>query len=185
MWSGLAAQQSGSAAYEDLVRRYSEAHRCYHTLEHLAECLACFEGVRELAMHGAEVEAALWFHDAVYEPTRTDNESRSAELAHRLLLDAGVRRERVSRIEQLVDMRPLDETSHRSESIVRFVIEVNQGWFAAHGVKPGARVEVCRSATPVRLARLHGIEHSGALFTDRLVRKFDLPVQGWRGRKRP
>ena len=38
---------------------------------------------------------------------------------------------------------------------------------------------------PVRLARLHGIEHSGALFTDRLVRKFRLPVEGWRGRARP
>src|SRR5690606_14443467 len=50
---------------------------------------------------------------------------------------------------------------------------------------PGVRVEVCRSATPVRLARLHGIEHSGALFTDRLVRKFGLPVEGWRGRARP
>jgi Predicted sugar kinase len=50
---------------------------------------------------------------------------------------------------------------------------------------PGVRVEVCRSATPVRLARLHGIEHSGALFTDRLVRKFGLPVEGWRGRVRP
>ena len=52
-------------------------------------------------------------------------------------------------------------------------------------LRPGARVEVCRSATPVRLARLHGIEHSGALFTDRLVRKFGLPVEGWRGRARP
>jgi NAD+ kinase len=52
-------------------------------------------------------------------------------------------------------------------------------------LRPGARVEVCRSATPVRLARLHGIEHSGALFTDRLVRKFRLPVEGWRGRARP
>ncbi|MCH8613179.1 NAD kinase [Arsenicicoccus dermatophilus] len=41
----------------------------------------------------------------------------------------------------------------------------------------GARVEVHRSATPVRLARL-----SAAPFTDRLVRKFDLSVAGWRGR---
>jgi NAD+ kinase len=49
---------------------------------------------------------------------------------------------------------------------------------------PGARVEVRRSATPVRLARLHGVEHTGAPFTDRLVAKFDLPVQGWRGRTR-
>ncbi len=41
----------------------------------------------------------------------------------------------------------------------------------------GARVEVRRGSTPVRLARLHQ-----APFTDRLVAKFDLPVSGWRGR---
>lgn len=40
----------------------------------------------------------------------------------------------------------------------------------------GARVEVRRSGTPARLARLHE-----APFADRLVRKFDLPVAGWRG----
>lgn len=40
----------------------------------------------------------------------------------------------------------------------------------------GARVVVRRSPIPVRLARLHE-----GPFTDRLVRKFDLPVTGWRG----
>lgn len=50
---------------------------------------------------------------------------------------------------------------------------------------PGARVEVRRGQIPVRLARLHGIESTGAPFTDRLVAKFELPVQGWRGRVRP
>jgi NAD+ kinase len=49
----------------------------------------------------------------------------------------------------------------------------------------GARVEVRRGEVPVRLARLHGVEDTGAPFTDRLVAKFDLPVQGWRGRSRP
>lgn len=44
-------------------------------------------------------------------------------------------------IAQLVDMQPFDERSHRAESVVRFVIEVNQGWFEAHGVKVGAKVE--------------------------------------------
>ena len=42
---------------------------------------------------------------------------------------------------------------------------------------PGARVEVRRSAIPVRLARL-----ARPPFTDRLVAKFRLPVHGWRGR---
>lgn len=41
---------------------------------------------------------------------------------------------------------------------------------------PGARVEVRRGERPVRLARLHE-----APFTDRLVAKFALPVEGWRG----
>lgn len=41
---------------------------------------------------------------------------------------------------------------------------------------PGARIEVRRSHTPVQLARL-----TTAPFTDRLVAKFALPVDGWRG----
>ena len=43
----------------------------------------------------------------------------------------------------------------------------------------GARVEITRHAMPVRLARVHT-----APFTDRLVAKFDLPVEGWRGKRR-
>lgn len=46
----------------------------------------------------------------------------------------------------------------------------------SHDLPPGARVVVRRSERPVRLARLHQ-----AAFTDRLVRKFRLPVEGWRG----
>ncbi len=41
---------------------------------------------------------------------------------------------------------------------------------------PGARIEVRRGERPVRLVRLHE-----APFTDRLVAKFGLPVEGWRG----
>jgi NAD+ kinase len=46
-------------------------------------------------------------------------------------------------------------------------------------VPPGARVEITRGARPVRLARVHP-----SPFTDRLVAKFELPVEGWRGRGR-
>ncbi|GMA85352.1 hypothetical protein GCM10025868_06020 [Angustibacter aerolatus] len=43
-------------------------------------------------------------------------------------------------------------------------------------LKPGSRIEAVRGERPVRLARL-----SRSPFTDRLVGKFRLPVQGWRG----
>lgn len=45
-----------------------------------------------------------------------------------------------------------------------------------HELPPGARVVVKRSDVPIRVARL-----SASSFTDRLVRKFSLPVSGWRG----
>ncbi|WEK60230.1 MAG: NAD kinase [Candidatus Microbacterium colombiense] len=48
----------------------------------------------------------------------------------------------------------------------------------SHELPPGARVVVRRSSRPVRLARLHP-----TAFTNRLVRKFQLPVEGWRGQE--
>jgi uncharacterized membrane protein (UPF0127 family) len=41
----------------------------------------------------------------------------------------------------IADMRPHDETSHCAKSPVRFALEMNQGWFAARGLKPGARLQ--------------------------------------------
>ena len=46
----------------------------------------------------------------------------------------------------------------------------------SHAVPSGSRIEVVRGKKPVRLVRL-----SAGTFTDRLVRKFALPVEGWRG----
>jgi NAD+ kinase len=46
-----------------------------------------------------------------------------------------------------------------------------------HEIQPRDRLEVVRSEVPVRLVRLRS-----APFTDRLVDKFQLPVQGWSGR---
>jgi NAD+ kinase len=52
-------------------------------------------------------------------------------------------------------------------------------------LSPGARIEVRRGELPVSLARVHGLTGglpAGGEFTDRLVAKFGLPVEGWRGR---
>ena len=45
-----------------------------------------------------------------------------------------------------------------------------------YDLAPGSRVEVRKGALPVRLARIHP-----APFTERLVGKFNLPTEGWRG----
>ncbi len=40
----------------------------------------------------------------------------------------------------MADMQPMDETSHCSKEPVRYALEMNQGWFAQKGIKPGTRL---------------------------------------------
>jgi hypothetical protein len=40
----------------------------------------------------------------------------------------------------LADMKPMSEDSHCSARPVRYVLEMNQGWFARRGIKAGARL---------------------------------------------
>ncbi len=89
---GLPPEEETFAA---LLKAYSEPHRHYHTVEHIDHCLRELDAEISLAREPAEVELALWFHDAVYNPHRSDNEQKSAELACSLLeRRGGIPRER-------------------------------------------------------------------------------------------
>lgn len=102
MWEELGAQGSQQALFNQLIAAYSERHRHYHTLQHLRECLQSFEAARTLAQRPAEVELALWFHDAVYDVHRDDNEERSAEWAAMAVRNAGLQDAVAQRVHALV-----------------------------------------------------------------------------------
>ena len=102
MWRQLGASGSDDALFLRLVECYSEPHRKYHTMQHLKECFAHLESVRSFAERAGEVELALWFHDAIYDTRRKDNEERSAEWARDSALAAGLADDQASRIYQLV-----------------------------------------------------------------------------------
>jgi predicted metal-dependent HD superfamily phosphohydrolase len=71
-----------------LIAIYSGGDRHYHDLRHIETLLALAEEhAREISDNEA-IEAAIWFHDAVYDTRKADNEGQSAELATKLL--AGV-----------------------------------------------------------------------------------------------
>jgi predicted metal-dependent HD superfamily phosphohydrolase len=95
--AGIAPSESD---YRRVRRAWSGMGRHYHTLAHLDSCLRELDGARELALRAAEVELALWFHDAVYRSWRRDNEARSADLAVSVLRAAPA--ETVERIRQMV-----------------------------------------------------------------------------------
>ena len=82
--------------YADLVARYSENGRFYHTFDHL---IAVLTDVRELP---ATVQFAAWFHDVIYDPRRSDNEERSAAFAATALRQLTVPQPLIERVAQLI-----------------------------------------------------------------------------------
>src|SRR4051794_22476684 len=67
--------------FDRLVAAYSEPHRHYHNLEHIAEMLRVVDRLSKFAADPDAVRLAVWFHDAVYDPRAKDNEKLSAILA--------------------------------------------------------------------------------------------------------
>jgi predicted metal-dependent HD superfamily phosphohydrolase len=102
MWKGLGVDAGDEALYRELIDKYSEAHRKYHTVRHLDECLDGLNEIRSLAVHAHEIEIALWFHDAIYDVTRHDNEERSAAWIQNAALSRGLPVEVANRLHALV-----------------------------------------------------------------------------------
>ncbi|MBA3817853.1 MAG: hypothetical protein H0X17_03105 [Deltaproteobacteria bacterium] len=70
-----------------LAAAYAEPHRAYHTTAHITELVRWFDIVADAVgwRDPSAVYLAILFHDAVYDPTRADNEARSADLARALV----------------------------------------------------------------------------------------------------
>lgn len=85
--SDLACDHLAAVVRSDLLRRWAEPHRCYHTTAHLAHMLDSLDALRRggVGFNAEAVELAAWFHDAVYDIGATDNEERSAKLALKCL----------------------------------------------------------------------------------------------------
>ena len=90
LWRAATKNPAPAGSYDRLVALYSEPHRHYHNLSHIADCLAEFDRARSLAREPLAVELAIWFHDAVYDTRAADNEERSAQLAQTWLGEARV-----------------------------------------------------------------------------------------------
>jgi predicted metal-dependent HD superfamily phosphohydrolase len=84
----IGANGDGLAVYQELFSLYSEPHRHYHNLGHIAECLEEFDSARHLAQQPLAVELAIWFHDAIYDAHAADNEEQSASLAKKRVPEA-------------------------------------------------------------------------------------------------
>lgn len=103
----LLATFSGDAAKiaeitGSIVAKYAEKNRFYHNLSHVAAMLAEVEKQAEKLMDERNVRLAIWFHDAVYNAKRNDNEEASAHLAAESLNALGAPREVVGIVVRMI-----------------------------------------------------------------------------------
>ena len=163
MWKKLGAREHGANVLERLRDAYDEAHRAYHTARHVGACRALLDdpAVSGLAERPVEVEAALWFHDVVYDTRAADNEEKSAVWAEGSLRLAGVDPHTIARVAdhvratrshcastadgQLVVDIDLSILGVEAEAFDRFEEEIRReyDWVDLAAYKPG-RAEVLR-----------------------------------------
>jgi predicted metal-dependent HD superfamily phosphohydrolase len=106
-WEALAegAQWNAPAAqdvFSRLMEAYNDPSRFYHNAAHILDCLQELDAARDSCEDPSAVEAAIWFHDFVYDATRSDNEERSAEAAKKMLAGLGAEPAWVEKVRLLI-----------------------------------------------------------------------------------
>lgn len=119
---GLPAEP-GDRLGAELLARWQESHRFYHTTDHLQNCLQCWDKLRNLMQEPTLVGLALFYHDAIYDPRRSDNEASSAELARKDLVELGMDSTRISQVCALV--RATDHKTLADHPDVDLVIDID------------------------------------------------------------
>ncbi|MFG2048647.1 metal-dependent phosphohydrolase [Micromonospora sp. NPDC048935] len=102
--AGARADAGSARAGEQLLDRWREPHRHYHTVAHLTAVLDVVDQHAGLADRADLVRLAAWWHDAVYDPRAAGdaNEQDSAALAESVLTGLGVPTSTAAEVRRLV-----------------------------------------------------------------------------------
>ena len=106
-WHALAgrigvAHGAGTALLDELIGAYAQSGRHYHNIDHIAALIELLDRHGDSVRNRDALELAIFFHDAVYVPTRSDNEAASAALARERLTELGVNEGLVGEVERLI-----------------------------------------------------------------------------------
>lgn len=81
IWQQLCPSDTTLTCFNDVIQRYQQPWRYYHTVQHLYECLMLWQRYAEQMKFPQLVGLALFYHDVVYDPKAKDNEQQSAKIA--------------------------------------------------------------------------------------------------------
>lgn len=166
---------------------YAEPWRRYHTLAHIEDCLARLAALPDLAARDRQIlEWALWWHDAIYDPTRGDNEALSAELAARDLPALGADEDVIAEVVRLIlltkghQVEPGDRLGALMVSIDLSILGADPATYEAYAAAIRAEYAHVPEAA-YRVGRARVLEHFASapvLFADPgYASAFDAPAR--------
>lgn len=79
--------------WNEIECRYSSKKRFYHTLQHLENLLTQLTEVKGKIKNWDIILFTLFYHDLIYNPIKSDNEEKSAELAQKRMLQISLSNE--------------------------------------------------------------------------------------------
>jgi len=113
--------------HQRLLDGYDEPQRHYHTLAHIEQCMAMFDQCSSLAHNPDALELAVWFHDVIFEPGKSDNEARSAKLY--LQFSDGVHDQATRGLVERLIMATLHDGSSLEDSDARYMVDIDLSSF--------------------------------------------------------
>lgn len=125
LFGRLGAQGKADVHFEELAKRYSEPHRKHHGISHISRCLEDLDIFKNHIFDVDSVEAAIWFHDAVYNPRREDNEDLSADLARKMLREMLLHELDIMKIINLIMATKHSLVSEGRQGDFRFVVDID------------------------------------------------------------
>lgn len=108
---------SNRTLFAELDDHYGHESRHYHSHVHVSECLRQLKRLEHLAHRPREIEVAIWFHDAIYDTRRDDNEEKSAQWAATYLGRNGANADTVRRIVELILATKTHTTSGEDQAL--------------------------------------------------------------------
>lgn len=99
-----APPESCAQVFGQVLARWSEPQRAYHTTQHLREALTLLDAWSRGEEWPAPVALALFFHDLVYDPQRADNEDLSALAAREMLASLQLPQAQIEAVVRLIDI---------------------------------------------------------------------------------
>lgn len=112
------------ALWQDIAVRYSEPVRAYHTLAHLEQLFGQFKQTKYHLSQPSIVALALFYHDVIYDPTRQDNERKSARYAVTHLQDY-LTAEQCQRISALIMMTATHQLDNTTDMDASYLLDMD------------------------------------------------------------